>query len=183
MIDRETSEEMVRDEISEENLVKHMLAVEAAMRELANYFDEDEDEWGIAGLLHDLDYERTKDDPDRHALLTVEMLEEKDVDLNDAQLDAIKAHAGHKSPETKMEKAIYAVDPLTGLIVAGALVHPDGIMEMDPEFIHNRYDENSFARSANREAIKSCEKLGFSLEEFFGVVLKGMQNINDELGL
>ncbi|MBS3813372.1 HD domain-containing protein, partial [Candidatus Bipolaricaulota bacterium] len=169
MIDRETAEEMVREEISEENLVKHMLAVEAAMRELANYFDEDEDEWGIAGLLHDLDYERTKDDPDRHALLTVEMLEEKDVDLNDAQLDAIKAHAGHKTPETKMEKSIYAADPLTGLIVAGALVHPDGIMEMDPEFIHNRYDENSFARSANREAIKTCEDMGFSLEGFFDV--------------
>ena len=174
---------MVREEISEENLVKHMLAVEAAMRELANYFDEDEDEWGIAGLLHDLDYERTKDDPDRHALLTVEMLEEKDVDLNDAQLDAIKAHAGHKTPETKMEKSIYAADPLTGLIVAGALVHPDGIMEMDPEFIHNRYNENSFARSANREAIKTCEDMGFSLEEFFDVVLSGMQKINDELGL
>lgn len=183
MINRDRARELVEDEISEENLIKHMLAVEAAMRELADYFDKDPDRWGVAGLLHDLDYERTKDDPDRHGLLTVEMLKDEDVDLDEEQLDAIVAHAGHKTPETKMEKSIYAADPLTGLIVAGALVHPDGIMEMDPEFIHNRYDENSFARSANREAIKSCEDLGFTLEEFFGVVLNGMQKINDDLGL
>lgn len=182
-MDREDAEKMIRDEITEENLVKHMLAVEAAMRELAEYFNEDPDKWGIAGLLHDLDYERTKDDPDRHALLTVEMLKEKGVDLDQSQYDAIIAHAGHKTPETKMEKSIYAADPLTGLIVAGALVHPEGLMKMDAEFIKNRYDENSFARSANREAMKTCEDLGLSLEEFFGIVLSGMQKINDELGL
>ena len=183
IIDRKEAEELVRSEISEENLVKHMLAVEAGMRELAKYFDRDQDEWGIAGLLHDLDYERTKDDPDQHGLLTVEMLKEKDVDLDTAQIEAIKAHAGQKEPETKMEKSIYATDPLTGLIVAGALVHPEGLQEMDAEFIRNRYDETSFARSANREAIKTCEDLDFTLEEFFEVVLRGMQRINDQLGL
>lgn len=183
MVDREKAEKLVRDEISEENLIKHMLAVEAGMRELAEYFGRDPDEWGIAGLLHDLDYERTKDDPDRHGLLTVEMLEEKDIDLDSSQFEAIKAHAGKKEADTKMEKAIYSVDPLTGLIVAGALVHPEGLQEMDPQFIRNRYEQKDFARSTDREAIKSCRRLGFDLEEFFGLVLAGMQKINDRLDL
>lgn len=174
---------MVRNEISEENLVKHMLAVEAGMREMAKYFDCDEDLWGIAGLLHDLDYEQTKDDPDRHALVTVEMLQQVDADVKDSQLNAIKAHAEKKKAETKMEKSICAVDPLTGLIVAGALVHPDGLEEMDPSFIKHRYDQKDFARSVDREAISNCKDLGFSLEEFFGTVLNGMQDINDQLEL
>ncbi|MBS3787128.1 HDIG domain-containing protein [Candidatus Bipolaricaulota bacterium] len=172
---------LIEENISEENLIKHMKAVEAGMRELARYFDEDEDDWGIAGLLHDLDYEETKEDPDRHSLLAVDRLQNED--LTEEQLDAIKAHAGQKTPETKMEKSIYAIDPLTGLIVAGALVHPEGLNEMDPEFIRNRYDESSFAKSVDREAIASCEDLGFELEEFFGLVLDGMQNIQGELGL
>ncbi|MFW6190578.1 MAG: HDIG domain-containing metalloprotein [Candidatus Bipolaricaulota bacterium] len=180
-MNREDALQLVNEEISQDNLIKHMKAVEAGMRELANYFGEDEDQWGIAGLLHDLDYEETEDEPEEHGLLTAEMLEEED--LSEEQLDAIKAHAGQKSPETKMEKAIYATDPLTGLIVAGALVHPDGLGEMDPQFIKNRYEESSFAKSVDREAISSCEELGFELEEFFEVVLRGMQGIQDELGL
>jgi len=182
-MDREEAEQLVREEISEENLVKHMLAVEAAMRELAEHFGHDPDKWGMAGLLHDLDYEKTKDNPDEHALKTVEMLKEKGVELDSIQINAIKAHAGQKERETKIEQAIYAADPLTGLIVAGALIHPEGLMDMDPEFIHNRYDETSFARSADRDAIATCEDLGLDLEEFFGIVLSGMQKINDELGL
>ncbi|MCF7875929.1 HDIG domain-containing protein [Candidatus Bipolaricaulota bacterium] len=181
-MDRGTALRLVEDNVSEDNLIKHMKAVEAGMRELARHFGEDEDEWGIAGLLHDLDYEETEDEPDKHGLLTVKKLEERD-DINIVQLDAIKAHAGQKPPENKMEKSIYATDPLTGLIVAGALVHPEGLGEMDPEFIRNRYEEKSFAKSVDREAIATCENLGFELEEFFGIVLSGMQNIQGELGL
>lgn len=172
---------MITEEIGNENLVKHMLAVEAGMRKLANYFDEDPDKWGIAGLLHDLDYERTEDDPDNHGLVVLEMLE--DLDLDQDQLNAIKAHAGQKEPENKMEKAIYAIDPLTGLIVAGALVHPEGLEEMDVEFVKNRFDETSFARSVNREAISSCSSLDMDLDEFIGLVLESMQGISDKLGL
>ncbi|MBS3764952.1 HDIG domain-containing protein [Candidatus Bipolaricaulota bacterium] len=180
-MDRGTALNLVEENISQDNLIKHMKAVEGGMRELASYFDEDQKSWGIAGLLHDLDYEETEDDAEKHGLLTVEMLQDKD--LTDKQLAAIKAHAGQKDPETRMEKAIYATDPLTGLIVAGALVHPEGLGEMDPEFIKNRYDESSFAKSVDREAIKSCEELGFELKEFFEVVLRGMQRIQGELGL
>lgn len=178
---RERALQIVRENISEENLIKHMKAVEAGMRELASYFEEDEDEWGIAGLLHDLDYEETEDDPDKHGLLTVDKLQNED--LTEDQLNAIKAHAGQKTPETNMEKSIYATDPLTGLIVAGALVHPEGLKEMDPEFVRNRYDESSFAKSVDRETIASCENMGFELEEFFEIVLEGMKKIKDELEL
>ncbi|MFB6290171.1 MAG: HDIG domain-containing metalloprotein [Candidatus Bipolaricaulia bacterium] len=178
---REEALKLIEEEISEQNLIKHMKAVEAGMRELARYFDEDEDQWGVAGLLHDLDYEETEEDPDRHGLLTVDRLQNED--LTEKQLNAIKAHAGQKTPETRMEKSIYATDPLTGLIVAGALVHPEGLSEMDAEFIRNRYEESSFAKSVDREAIASCEDLGFELEEFFDLVLEGMQNIQDQLGL
>ncbi|MCF7889605.1 HDIG domain-containing protein [Candidatus Bipolaricaulota bacterium] len=178
---RKEALDLVEESISERNLIKHMKALEAGMRELARYFDKDEEEWGIAGLLHDLDYEETEKDPDRHGLLTVDRLQNED--LTEKQLNAIKAHAGQKTPETRMEKSIYATDPLTGLIVAGALVHPDGLSEMDAEFIRNRYEESSFAKSVDREAIASCEDLGFELEEFFDLVLEGMQNIQDELGL
>ena len=181
-MDRSTALELVQENVSEENLIKHMKAVEAGMRELARHFGEDEDEWGIAGLLHDLDYEETENEPERHGLLTVKKLSDRE-DLTEKQLDAIKAHAGQKIPENRMERSIYATDPLTGLIVAGALVHPDGLAEMDPEFIKNRYDESSFARSVDREAIASCSELGFELEEFFGIVLAGMRNIQEELGL
>ncbi|MEF8725311.1 MAG: HDIG domain-containing metalloprotein [Candidatus Bipolaricaulota bacterium] len=180
-MNRETALDLVKENISEDNLIKHMKAVEAGMRELASYFDEDEEEWGIAGLLHDLDYEDTKDDPDQHGIKTVGML--KEYDLSNKQLDAIKAHAGQKPATTNMEKAIYAIDPLTGLIVAGALVHPEGLEDMDPDFIKNRYDESSFAKSVDREAIASCEEMGFELKEFFNLVLTGMQKIQGELGL
>ena len=178
---REKALALVEENISEDNLIKHMKAVEAGMRELARYFNEDEDEWGIAGLLHDLDYEETADDPDRHGLLTVNKLQNED--LSEKQLNAIKAHAGQKKPETKIERSIYATDPLTGLIVAGALVHPEGLNEMDSEFIRNRYEESSFAKSVDREAVASCKDMGFELEEFFDLVLKVKKNIKSQLEL
>ena len=180
-MDREQALKLVEQEIDNENLMKHMKAVEAAMRELAMHFDEDQDEWGVTGLLHDLDYERTEEDASRHGLVTQQMLE--DYEVSDRQLEAIKAHAGQKEPENKMERAIYAADPLTGLIVAGALVHPEGLNQMDIDFVKNRFSENSFARSANRDAIRTCTDLGLTLDEFIGIVLEAMKGINDELGL
>lgn len=180
-MERDKAEDLVKEHISKENLRKHMYAVEASMRELASHFGKDEDKWGIAGLLHDLDYERTEEDPDSHGMVTIQMLE--DYDVSQDQLDAIKAHCEQKEPENLMEKAIYATDPLTGLIVAGALVHPEGLEEMDVEFIQNRFEEKSFARSADRDTIKKGTELGLSLDEFFRIVLSGMQKINDKLEL
>jgi len=173
---------LVREKVKTKNLVKHMLAVEAAMRALAPRFSKDPDRWALAGLLHDLDYEETKDAPDRHGRVTVELLRARG--FSDEQiLNAILAHAGHKPPENPMEWALFSVDPLTGLIVAAALVHPERLGGLTSKSVLNRYKEKSFARSASRENIAACENLGLELSEFVEAVLGAMQGIRSELGL
>ncbi len=172
---------LVNSKIKTKNLVKHCLAAEAGMKELANYFKEDTETWGLTGLLHDLDYEETKDDFPRHGIRTVEMLEGK---VGEEILYAIKSHPGHVPPKSKLDIALYALDPLTGLIVASCLMHPEKKLEyLDKDFILRRFKENRFAAGANREQIKSCERLGLSLEDFIDLALKGMQKIHEELGL
>ncbi|MDK2785827.1 MAG: hypothetical protein PWQ80_506 [Thermotoga sp.] len=152
------------------------------MRALAREFNEDEEKWGIAGLLHDLDYDYTKDNPDEHGLKTLEILKEEDVPED--VLNAILAHCGKKEPETLMEKALYAVDPVTGFIVAAALIRPEKKLEvLDVDFLMRRFKEKAFARGASREQIRSCEKLGLSLERFLGISLEAMKSIASDLGL
>ncbi len=173
---------LVEAHIRTKNLVKHMLAVEAGMRALAPRFGADPEKWALAGLLHDLDYEETKDDPHRHGEVTVRKLRE--AGLQDPEvLNAILAHAGRKEPETPIEIALTAVDPLTGLVVAAALVHPDRISGLTPQNVLNRYREKGFARSASREGIALGTRLGLTLEEFVAAVLQAMQGIRAELGL
>ncbi|QAA76467.1 MAG: HDIG domain protein [Candidatus Bipolaricaulis sibiricus] len=173
---------LVEERVKTKNLVKHMLAVEAGMRALAQRFGEDPDRWGLAGLVHDLDYEETKDRPDVHGHRTVDLLRSRGF-ADEEILDAILAHAGHREPRVPLEIALTAVDPLTGLVVAAALVHPDRIGGLTPQNVLNRYREKGFARSASREGIALGQRLGLSLEEFVGVVLAAMQAARSELGL
>jgi putative nucleotidyltransferase with HDIG domain len=181
-MDRDEALQLVRSQVKNKNLIKHMLATEAVMRRLAQYFDEDEEMWALTGLLHDLDYDQTVDDFPRHGLVTAEILEKMDVDRR--IIDAIKAHPGHQEAKTRLDKALYAVDPLTGLIVAATLMHPSKkLSEVDVDFVLHRYKEKRFAAGANREQIASCQELGLDLETFVGLALEGMQSIDDELGL
>lgn len=181
-MDRAEALQLVKSRVKNKNLVKHMLATEAVMRRLARHFGEDENLWGLTGLLHDLDYDQTVDDFPRHGLMTAEILAELDVDSR--IIDAIKAHPGHREAKTKLDKALYAVDPLTGLIVAATLMHPSRrLREVDTQFVLNRFKEKRFAAGANREQIKSCESLGLSLAFFVQLALEGMQAIDEELGL
>ncbi len=181
-MNRTEAYKLSKSKFSNKNLFKHVLAVEAVMRGLATHFNEDEEKWGLAGLLHDLDYEQTMNDPDRHTLVTEEMLKEFELDAE--IIEAIKCH-NDKAPRTKqIGKAIYAADPVTGLIVAAALMHPDKkLASLDVEFIVRRFKEKRFAAGANREQIKTCEDFGLSLEEFLEISLKSMQSIYKELGL
>ena len=173
--------ELVNSKIKTQNLVKHCLAVESCMRELANHFSENVEQWGLAGLLHDLDYEETKDNFALHGIRTVELLEGK---VDSSILYAIKAHPGHVEPKSKMDIALYALDPLTGLIVASCLMHPDKkLASLDKDFILRRFNERRFAAGANRDQIMRCERLGISLDQFIDLALKGMQKIHSELGL
>ncbi len=173
---------LVQASVKTKNLVKHMLAVEAGMRVLATRFGGDADRWALAGLIHDLDYEDTKDHPERHGQVTVQHLREGGF-TDPEVLAAILAHAGQKEPETPIEHALSAVDPLTGLIVAAALVHPDRLSGLTPHNVVNRYREKGFARSASREGIARCANLGLELEEFIALVLSAMQGIRSDLGL
>ena len=182
---KEEALNLLKENIKNQNLIKHSLAVEAAMRDLAKHFSEDVEKWGICGLLHDIDYEKTKNDPNLHSKMGAEML--KNLGLEKEIFDAVLTHNETHGilPETKMAKALYCVDPTTGLIVAATLVLPSKkINELKVENILNRFKEKSFAKGANREIIKKCEEfLGLSLEKFVEIILKSMQKISGDLGL
>ncbi len=173
---------LIQEKVHTKNLVKHMLAVEAGMRALAPRLGGEPDRWALVGLVHDLDYEETKDRPDRHGYVTLDLLRARGVH-DEEMREAILAHAGHKQPEKPMEIALTAVDPLSGLIVAASLVHPQRLAGLTVENVLNRYKEKGFARSASREGIALCQKLGMTLEEFVAVVLEAMKGIRHELGL
>lgn len=155
------------------------------MRALARNFGEDEEKWGIAGLLHDIDYEKVKDDLSQHSLIGAKMLEDLGLDKEICQ--AVKTHnEAHGIPqETLMEKSLFVTDPLTGLIVAATLVLPSKkIADLAAENILNRFKEKSFAKGANREIIKRCEEfLNLKIEEFIKIGLEAMQGISNEISL
>ncbi len=181
-MERQEALALLKRHVKNRNLQKHSLAVEAVMRALARHFHQDEDLWGLAGLLHDLDYDETAKDMARHGYKTVEMLQ--DSDLPQEVLHAILAHPGHVERESLMDKALYCADPVTGLIVAAALIHPAKKLEpLDVKFLMNRFKEKHFARGANRDQIQACQELGLSLEEFLGLALEAMKGISRELGL
>lgn len=181
MIPRDAALSLVEKHVENRNLIKHMIAVEGVMRRLARRFSQDEELWGIAGLLHDLDYTETVKDFNRHGFRTAEIITNEDVPPE--VLQAIKAHPGHVPRESQMDKALYAVDPLTGLIVASVLMHPaKKLSALDVDFILRRFKEKRFAAGADRDQIKSCSELGLELEEFLQLGLEGMCGCSDELG-
>ena len=181
-MNRQEGLELVSSKVKNDRLVKHMLAVEAVMRGVARRLGEDEDRWALAGLIHDLDYDETAETPERHGKVGAEYLRGMKVDEDIVR--AVESHVGIISRDTPMEKALYAADPLTGLVVAAALMHPSkSLGGLDVDFVLNRFKEKRFAAGADRDQIRSCEGLGLSLEEFVGIGLKAMQDISGELGL
>ena len=155
------------------------------MRALARHFEEDEEKWGLTGLLHDIDYEKTKDNPSQHSLVGAKMLEDLGIDKDICQAVKVHNEAHGIPPETLLEKALFVIDPLTGLIVAATLVLPSKkIADLTPENVLNRFKEKVFARGANREIIKKSEELlNLKLEEFVKIGLEAMQKIAGDLGL
>uniref|UniRef100_A0A7V4CLB2 HD domain-containing protein n=1 Tax=Fervidobacterium pennivorans TaxID=93466 RepID=A0A7V4CLB2_FERPE len=178
---REEALELLKTHLSNKNLINHCLACEAIMRRLARHFGQDEETWGLAGLLHDLDYDYTKDKPEEHGLRSVEILGDS---VSQEIKDAILAHCEKKVPETLMEKALYAVDPTSGFIVAAALIRPEKKLAfVDVPFLLNRFKEKGFAKGANRDQMKSCENIGLTLEEFYSLALEAMKEISEQIGL
>jgi len=182
---REKALEILEENLTNKNLIKHCLAVEAIMIALARHFNQDEEKWSQTGLLHDIDYEKVKDDLSQHSLLGAEMLKDLGIDKDICQAVKVHNETHGISPQTLMEKSLFACDPLTGLIVAATLVLPSKkISDLTTQNTLNRFKEKSFARGANREIIKRCEDLlGLSLKEFIEIGLRAMQDISEELGL
>jgi predicted hydrolase (HD superfamily) len=141
--------------------------------------------WGTVGLLHDADYEQTKDTPEKHTLLLEQELGDK---LDGDVVYAIKSHNflhNGVAPQSIMDWSIYACDELSGLIIAATLVHPDKrLSSVDASFIMNRFQDPSFAKGADRDQIRTCEtKLNIPLSEFIQMALFAMQGISAELNL
>ena len=155
------------------------------MRDLAIELNEDIEKWGIAGLLHDLDFETTKDAPSTHTLVSSKILEAHGID--DEIIKSIKSHNAEAlglSRESRLDFALAAAETVTGLIIATALVYPDKkLKSVKIKSILKRMKEKAFAKSVNREIIKECEHLGIPLDKFIEISLKAMQGISDYLGL
>lgn len=187
--------ELIDQHIQNQGLKKHLLASEALMRALARKLLKDdlpaealakaEETWGLAGLVHDLDWEETKDTPERHSLLAAEILEKEGFPAELISAVKIHNHLHGLEPQTLLEKTLYATEEITGLIVACALVTPNKkLNEVTVERVLKKFKEPSFAKGVNREIILKCEPfLGLTLDQLIAIALEAMQGIGDELGL
>jgi putative nucleotidyltransferase with HDIG domain len=186
---REDSKKLLREHLKNENLIKHCVAVAAIMDGLADHFSSkgeevDKENWWACGLLHDMDYEATKDDMHAHSKIAAKILEEKAYPVEVVRAVLVHNDTHGLPQETLMERALVAADDLSGLIVASTLVLPDKkLASLSPESVLKRFKEKAFARGVNREGIKSCEKIGLSLEEFAELGIKSMQAEAQALGL
>jgi len=183
-MDRTEALKIVRDYVKNENLVRHMLAVEAAMRFYAAKFGENQDTWGITGILHDFDWE-IHPTLEQHPMAGASILREKGVP--EEIVRAILSHADHSGVPrlTHMEKALYACDEITGLITAVALVRPSrSLSDLEPSSVKKKWKDRAFAAGANREEIaKATQEFGIDLWEHVGNVIYAMRTIAPELGL
>ena len=184
---REEAWKVLNEYTKSPNLIKHGLAVEAGMRAYARRFGEDEEKWGVVGLIHDFEYEQYPDlGPGGHPFKGAEIMREMGWD--EALIRAVAAHAPDLTGvtlETRMEKAIYAVDELTGLIIATALVRPSkSILDVKVRSVKKKWKDKSFAAGVKREDVEEgAALLGIELSEHIGVVLEAMKGIAAELGL
>lgn len=175
---------LLEEKLQNPNMRRHCRAVEAIMRGIARRMGEDEEAWGLAGLMHDLDYEETEKDLSQHSLLAAEWLEHEG--FPPGVVRAVRAHnEAHGIPlETGMEKWLVIADALSGLLVAATLVLPcRRIGDLSPESVKKRLKAKDFAKGVNREEIFRCEQEGLSLDEFISIALESMQAHSSEIGL
>ena len=184
MISRKEAVQLLEENIQAGNMQKHCYASEAVMRAIARRLGRNEDEYGLAGLLHDIDVEITNADPQTHGPHAKHLLKGK---VSDEALDAIVMHnevATGKQRSTEFQHALAAGETITGLIIATTLVYPDKkIAGVKPKSITKRMKQKAFAASVKRENILECEKIGIPLNEFAELSLNAMKEIDEELGL
>lgn len=184
-MNRQAAWDLLTEYTKNESLIKHALAVEAALRAYAEKSGEDPDVWGAVGLLHDFDYERYPSAEAGHPFKGAEALREKG--YPDFFVKAVLSHADYSgvARETALEKTLFACDELCGFIIAAALVRPSkSILDLEASSVRKRMKDKAFARQVKREdIIKGAQELGVDLNEHVAFVIKAMQLIADELGL
>lgn len=175
---------LLRQNVTDEHHINHSLAVEAIMRELAKRLQEDEEKYGMAGLLHDIDYDVTFEKPEQHGLLGAQILEQHG--FPEDIIYAVKAHNERHGLERKtlLDKALYAADPTSGFVTAAAMVRPEKKLEnVELKSLKKRFKEKAFARGCNREQMATCAELGLELDEFLDIALISMKKCAAEIGL
>jgi predicted hydrolase (HD superfamily) len=183
-ITREAALDLFRKYNKSESLMKHALSVEGVMRYMAAKANEDEEKWGIIGLIHDLDYEMY---PDQHCIMTERILKENG--WPDEYIRAVLSHGWgfvtEVMPLTRLEKTLYAVDELTGLVTTSALVRPSkSVMDMEARSVKKKWNDKRFAAGVDRSVIeKGAEMLGVSLDELITDCILGMRTVAGEIGL
>jgi predicted hydrolase (HD superfamily) len=181
---RSAAFELFKKYNSSESLQKHALAVEGVMRYMARKAGEDEDKWGVIGLIHDLDYEMY---PDQHCIMTKKILEEND--WPEEYIRAVLSHgwglASDIEPVTLLEKTIYAVDELTGLVTTSALVRPSrSVIDMEARSVKKKWNDKRFAAGVDRSVIeKGAAMLGMSLDDLIADCIMGMREVAEAIGL
>ena len=182
-LNREEILNSIRDNVQDRNMIKHMLATEAIMRALARRLGENEEEWGITGLIHDIDIELVEGDMNSHGKLGADIAEE--LGASKTMAHAILCHnEAHGIPcETKLDKALFCADPVSGLITAAALVCPDKLGGLTTKSVMKRFREKRFAAGVNREQVAQCREIGLELEEFISLGIEAMKGIAADLEL
>lgn len=182
---RDEAEKLLRTHVKNERMLDHSRAAEAVLRALARRLGRDEEKWGLAGLLHDIDIEIVGGDLTRHGCAAAPILTEAGIDPE--IVDAVTMHnesACGAVRHTEFHHALAAGETVTGLVVATALVYPDRkIANVKVKSITKRMKEKAFAASVNRDTIRECEKIGLPLDEFVGIALAAMQGIAGRIGL
>jgi uncharacterized protein len=184
-ITRNEAIELLNKYVKNEKMLSHCYASEAVMRALARRLGRDEEKWGLAGLLHDLDIELVNGDLNVHGKETEKILNEKGIDPE--IVEAIVMHneaLTGKERHTELQHALAAGETITGLIIATTLVYPDKkIASVKPKSVTKRMKEKAFAASVNRDNIIECDKIGIPLDEFVEICVNAMKGISDQLGL
>jgi len=185
MPDRNKIEQLICQKIRGQFLRNHLLASEAIMRALARKFGQDEELWGITGLVHDIDWEATESTPEQHSLVGAKWLTEAGFAPEIVEAVRVHNHMHGIEPKTLLEKSLWCAEELTGLIVACAFVQPDKkLASVKISSVKKKFKEKSFAAGVDREIISKCqEMIGLTLDELIELELKAMQDIAPSLGL
>jgi len=182
-MDRTQALQLLHSNLQDASLINHSLETEAVMRGLATRMQADPELWGLAGLLHDLDFEKTRNTPAEHGLISARELKGQ---LPEEAVQAIAAHnceMNGATAQSRFDFALRCAETVTGLISASALVRPEGMEGMKPKSLKKKMKDKSFAANVDRERITECEKIGLDMGEFLQIAIDSMQEIADQVGL